>query len=69
MSITNDRKDILGRDLEVGDTVTFTLPYDRGLRIGVVVTSTPIRLTIEYSDHNGKPIHIDRHGRHIYKIS
>lgn len=68
MSLDTANNDTLGRPLSVGDTVVFALPNDRGLKLGTVVTVSPIRLTIEFKNYNNDIVRIDRNGRHTFKI-
>lgn len=42
-------KDIVKRELAIGDTVAFNPPHFKGLTIGKVVKFTPKKVTVEFT--------------------
>lgn len=68
MSLNNHDKDFLGRTLEIGMKVVVTLPHDRGLREATIVRVCVLGVWVEYIGNTGKPVQMQRHGRHIYII-
>lgn len=61
--------DYFGRKINMGDPVAFSTSYDRGARVGTVITLTRLRVRVEYyyewrdqqgNLHSARPRHLAR---------